>query len=1419
MSEKQQKYYIGLDCGTNSVGWAVTDEKYNILQANAKTKKDGKVKTRKRRLEGVRLFDSADTAADRRVARSNRRRNSRAKQRLKLLQMLFEDEMVKVDPEFYQRLRESFYWEEDKSLANKSKNTLFNDSNFTDKDFHKLYPTIWHLRKNIIKADDDQHFDLRLYFLAIQHILKHRGHFLLSGRLEGSNANFQELFDTFYEACDRVSYRIDDTCADFVKQIVKDKNKSKVDKKKELKERIFNEGDEKEEDMPKGQAELAGLLVGSKVSLTKIFGIEGEDYKFSFAESDLDEKLPEIESAIGSDNLDLILAAKRIYDYGVLSNLLGNNDTISDAMVAHYDQHKKDLKELKRVFKPHKEQYDKLFKTKVDDDKKPISYNAYIGKARSVKDKPIQFSQEDFNKQIKVLLEEISYTGELLERAERGELLPKQRGQAKGTIPQQLHHNELKIILERLAKDYPSFAEEDASEDEKYNTKCKKILQIHYFRIPYYCGPIVKRKYDDEGKLVSDGKSQFSWANEEINEIVYPWNFDKLVNKEMRADNFIRRMTNKCTYLFDKDVLPKSSLLYQKYMVLNELNNLRINGRPLDVDLKQEVYERVFLNGELSGNITSKRLEKWLKQSQLISSIDILSGTNKVKFLPKLQTYQDLRKWLGSDFTKRYSQERLEKMVEAITILGDEKTMLKKKVANILGLDEKDSRVQHLAKLSYKDWGKFSAEFLDGIRVDDRTILDWLWESQYNLQQLLGQEVGFGRKVEEYNAGFNVKFKPGTKISYNDVQSLYCSPAVKRSIWQTVKIINEIVKTQKNAPTKIFIEVTRGEDEKSKGQLTTARKKDLETKLKAVKTEDAKKILAELGGKIDADLRQKKLFLYFSQMGRCAYSGESINLEDLNNTQICDIDHIYPRSKTKDDSITRNLVLVKAEYNRRKTDRNLCEFPEWQHKMMLMWQLWRGKGLITEEKYNRLTRTTPLSNDELGGFIARQIVETSQTVKAIRDLLARAYPNTKVVMVKAGQVSDFRHLFANGIKYRDSDEYKVAPRPEFIKIRELNDFHHAKDAYLNIVVGNVMNSTFTDDPYEWIKRREGKNYTITPERIFRDSYVYQKSNGEESHYPETQGWDFAESIRIISDTMKQNDILWTRMSYVESSEMSDLQLVHKTKKADGMLSIKQDERLRKIDRYGGYNSIKGAHFALIECPDKKGNLQRRIISIPQIYKTNIKKYVVDKYPGAEVVIPVIRYKVKMQFNDFPLHIAGKSGGGLVFYNARQLVLCDEMIEYLKDIMRVNKRDQELRGKYEIDHDRDGIDCDKNIQLFDALCLKMALFETMPSFGAKVSEIRSHRNDFVALDLKAQVVALINFVKILKCNAETGDISSFVPKSSFLGKPTASEDIVSRSEKAELINQSPTGLYQENINLKIVQPKSRRVKVVKTNREL
>ena len=173
-----------------------------------------------------------------------------------------------------------------------------------------------------------------------------------------------------------------------------------------------------------------------------------------------------------------------------------------------------------------------------------------------------------------------------------------------------------------------------------------------------------------------------------------------------------------------------------------------------------------------------------------------------------------------------------------------------------------------------------------------------------------------------------------------------------------------------------------------------------------------------------------------------------------------DIDHIYPQSKVKDDSLFNNKVLVKSELNHQKGDR--YPVPEGIRKNMSgMWKKLLDGGLITEEKYRRLTRKTGFTDDEAWGFINRQMVETRQSTKAVATLLKEYYPDTEIVYVKAGLVSEFRHekklwkaILPEEERYLDDSQ--IEPwKTELWKSRTVNDLHHAKDAYLNIVAGNV----------------------------------------------------------------------------------------------------------------------------------------------------------------------------------------------------------------------------------------------------------------------------------------------------------------------------------------------------------------------------
>ena len=180
------------------------------------------------------------------------------------------------------------------------------------------------------------------------------------------------------------------------------------------------------------------------------------------------------------------------------------------------------------------------------------------------------------------------------------------------------------------------------------------------------------------------------------------------------------------------------------------------------------------------------------------------------------------------------------------------------------------------------------------------------------------------------------------------------------------------------------------------------------------------------------------------QLGKCAYTQKTIDIDKL-KTNIYNVDHIYPQSYVKDDSIT-NKVLVISEENGNKGDKYPIS-KDIREKMQPFWYRLLSNKLISEEKYRRLTRCTSFTEEELTGFINRQLVETHQTTKAVTTVFRTLFPDVEIVYSKAGLVSDFRKEF------------------DMLKTRSVNDLHHAKDAYLNIVVGNVYHCKFTKNFY------------------------------------------------------------------------------------------------------------------------------------------------------------------------------------------------------------------------------------------------------------------------------------------------------------------------------------------------------------------
>ena len=1372
---KNCDYYIGLDMGDASVGWAVTDTNYNILKFNGKA------------LWGIRLFDSANTAASTRVFRSGRRRIDRTTWRLKMLQELFADEIAKVDTGFFMRLEDSRLQLDDK--REKAVYNLFVDKSYTDKEFYQQYPTMYHLRYAL--ATQKGPFDVRLFYLAVQHIAKHRGHFLFDN-LDASKVNdFNAVFSEV-ENYVRDEMGIEDWSCQNIDELAKvlcDVNLGRTTKQKAMQSLLPAQ--------TKQQKAIIQLFSGGKAKLAELFVDEEldecEKKSVSFQDDDLDEIEPVLTAALG-ERYEGLLRFKAIYDWSLLAKILhldaekkddSEQHLLSECKVQVYEEHKRDLAVLKSMLKG-KPLYNKIFRQDGD-----ISYEKY---AKGIKGcNQIDFCK-DLKKQLegiaeyKKIMQEITSIDDakteeerLLFRITNGFAFPKQTTKDNGIIPIQVHLAELKCILDN-AEGYLPFLGET---DNNGLSVREKIEQIVKFRIPYYVGPLAGTRMSRE-----QGRCWVVRKNEKI----YPWNFTEIVNLEESAEKFITNMTAKCTYLVGEDVLPKESLLYSEFMVRNAINNITVDGERLPVDVLEKIFKQLFL--AKTSKVTKKTLERFFRQENI--SFQNIGGIDD-KINASMKSYNDFRRIFGEDYIQLHRDE-IENIIRWITLFCDEKKMLVTKIKNTYP-QISDDEIKAIKKLKYKDWGRLSATLLNSstIAYEDKafgelvTIISALRHTNKNFMELLSSycSYDFIGKIKEFNGS---RQSSNGKLTYKDVEELYVSPSVKRSIWQTLTILEEIKKIMGCEPKRIFIEMARSKEESKR---TDSRLKKLQYLYKKCREENIdfmprkdefNALKTQLSSKKEEDLRSDKLYLYYTQMGRCMYTGESIELASLYDNNLYDIDHIYPRSKTKDDSLS-NRVLVQKQVNAAKTDIYPLDAAI-RTKMHSFWNLLYDKGFIDERKYERLMRSTQLRDEELAGFISRQLVETRQSTKAVAAILKTAYQNSEVVYVKAGNVSDFRQQF------------------KFVKCRDVNDLHHAKDAYLNIVVGNCYHVKFTANPLNFItKNQDNRRYSLKPEIFYKFSI---KRDGEIAWLGGEDG-----TMATVARTMHKNNILFTRQAVEGKGELFDQQPL---KAKGGQLPLKAG---LSIEKYGGYNSLTTAYFAVVKSEGKKGAVQLSIEAIPLVYAKQgeiaVQKYLTEvvQLCKPEIKIPKIKKYSLFKINGFPMHISGRTGKQLVFYGAGQLCIADDVADYLKKALKY-ETDIAEKEKTLADQNADDIQKQKaqkgldfyeqkwgisgavNVQLYDMFIAKSAnnLYKNRPA--SQTITLKEKREHFVKLTLSKQIHIIKEILNLFKCASASADFK-LIDKGTSCGTLKISNNITKLKE-CILINQSPTGVFEQEVDL-------------------
>lgn len=1334
MSQNIVDYCIGLDLGTGSVGWAVVDMNHRLMKRNGK------------HLWGSRLFSNAETAAKRRTSRSTRRRYNKRRERIRLLRAILQDMVLENDPTFFIRLEHtSFLDEEDKAnylgADYKDNYNLFIDEDFNDYTYYHKYPTIYHLRKALCESTEKA--DPRLIYLALHHIVKYRGNFLYEGQKFNMDASNMEdkLSDVFVQFADfnNIPYEDDEKKDLEILDILK-KPVSKKDKIDEIMALIAPKSVYKN-----AYKALVTGIVGNKMNVTKMILCEsikrdGEDIKLKFSDANYDDQFSEVENDLG-EYVEFIDSLHNIYSWVQLQKIMGSahtdNPSISEAMVARYDKHHDDLKLLKKCIRDNvPTKYFDMFR---NDSEKLKGYYNYINRSSKA---PV----DEFYKYVNKCIENVDTpeAKQIRDDIELENFLLKQNSRTNGAVPYQMQLDEMIKIIDNQAKYYPVLKE-----------KRDQLLSILTFRIPYYFGPL-------------NETSEHAWIKRlegKENQRILPWNYQNIVDVDATAEAFIKSMTNTCTYFPGVEVLPKNSLIVSKYEVYNELNKIRVNDRLLEIDVKNAIIRELFMKYK---SVTEKSLKKWLVNNQYCNEdAEIRGFQKKEKFSTSLTPWIDFTKIFGKIDHSNF--ELIETIIYDLTIFADKKIM-RRRLKKLYGLS--DDITNQIMKLKYKSWSRLSRKLLDGITADNRfgssvTVLDVLEMSHLNLMEIINdKKLGYVEQIEESY----INPKDG-KFTYKEVAELAGSPALKKGIWQSLQIVEEITKVMQCEPKYIYIEFERSEKKKERTKTQVENLKDLYKDLDKQIKEDKKyrHVFEELNKfdeskKLDSD----RVYLYFTQLGKCMYSKEPLYLDQLSSYEV---DHIRPKSLVADDSLD-NRVLVKSKENQRKLDDAVIP-SDIRMKMFSFWKLLYDKQLITPKKYYALIKSEITERDK-EKFTNRQLVETRQITKRVTQIIRDHY-STEVAAIRAELPHYFRKKYG------------------IYKNRDINDYHHAHDAYIVALIGGFMR-----DRYPKIHDSDAV-YSEYMKALKKDEKNQKKWNGgliiNSMKYPyEVDGkqvWD-PNFIGEIKKYFYYKDCYCTTKVEQKSGKFFKVKVLENDAHSSRGITkavIPVNKNRIDVHKYGGFSGFEYVITA-IEGNDnskKKTKIVRKLARLPLYMKDAAVNEKIEylereeKLTDIKILKEAIPLNQKIIWNGREYLL--KSPTECI--NAKQLVLNERQCSLINDIYIAI-----YTQKY------DELDESLLIQLYVELIEKMRFI--CPFYESDANKFGNMVEDFVNVSKEEKS----NIIKQMLVTLHVGSKNGKIQYEDFnigdrIGRIREKTFYL---DEIEFVSQSPTGIYFKKYKL-------------------
>ena len=395
-----------------------------------------------------------------------------------------------------------------------------------------------------------------------------------------------------------------------------------------------------------------------------------------------------------------------------------------------------------------------------------------------------------------------------------------------------------------------------------------------------------------------------------------------------------------CTFERGEKRAPKHTPTFERFMLLSKINTLRIddgNGeRFLRPEERKAVIEAVMASKSFS--VTYGKVRRIIAETGFRDGHDekaIKAGAEKISFVQESRTIrkhgkkgtespEEIRKEFDKkDFVSLPGRAKLAKA------LGDRQDLLEEsdimdEAVRLITLTKDEDLLRKKLEEHFRKAGIQEAEDLAGrlSLVSMSAFCDLSLVAIRKILPLMEEGLRYDEAAKEAGychyrprVGHATQFLPpipkpeeGKPIDSEMVNN----PVVYRALNQARKVVNAIIK-EFGPLSGIRIETAR-DIVKSGQERLRIEKEQADNRQK---NEEARQ---ENGSMTKAE--QMKRRLYNEQGGKCLYTGAVIDIEDLSTAEI---DHIYPRSKSMDDSYM-NKVLVTAKANRDKGNTPLWEY-------------------------------------------------------------------------------------------------------------------------------------------------------------------------------------------------------------------------------------------------------------------------------------------------------------------------------------------------------------------------------------------------------------------------------------------------------------------------------------------------------------